>query len=554
MSPERRLPVVLGWHMHQPEYRDAATGEFAQPWTYLHAIKDYVDMAAHLEANPAARAVVNFAPVLLDQIDAYCAQLDDLAAGGRLADPLLAALAAPAPPRERNARAALVRMALRAHRERMIERYPPFRRLVDIATAALADPERCDFLGDAFVDNLLAWYHLAWLGETVKRSDARVARLLNHPGPYGLAQRRLIVSIIAELLHGLRPRYRALAERGQIEPSMSPYAHPLVPLLLDFECAHESAPDSALPAASGYPGGAQRVRWHLRTGIATFQRWFGAAAGGCWPSEGAVSDATLAMLAEEGFHWAATGAQVLRNSLGRDAPHAHYRHASGISLFARDDALSDRIGFHYSSWHGDDAVADLTRALTAIGAQADADACVVLMLDGENAWEYYPDNAFHFLSALYDRLAVTPRIELTTCAALRERVPARPLPHVVAGSWVHGTLSTWIGAAEKNRAWDLLVAAKAAADAALATASAERRDAIERQLAVCEASDWFWWLGDYNPAAAVGEFERLFRRHLAQLYRLLGQPAPSALNEVLAEGHGAPAAGGTMRASDAPDP
>ena len=71
MDSPARLPVVLLWHMHQPQYRDALSGEYVLPWTYLHAIKDYTDMAAHLEENPAARAVVNFTPVLLDQLDEY---------------------------------------------------------------------------------------------------------------------------------------------------------------------------------------------------------------------------------------------------------------------------------------------------------------------------------------------------------------------------------------------------------------------------------------------------------------------------------------------------
>ncbi|MBF8270580.1 MAG: glycoside hydrolase, family 57, partial [Gammaproteobacteria bacterium] len=55
MGSEPKLDVVLCWHMHQPDYRDHLRNEFLQPWVYLHAIKDYVDMAAHLEAVPAAR-------------------------------------------------------------------------------------------------------------------------------------------------------------------------------------------------------------------------------------------------------------------------------------------------------------------------------------------------------------------------------------------------------------------------------------------------------------------------------------------------------------------
>ncbi|MGH8756106.1 MAG: hypothetical protein ACREU0_09885, partial [Burkholderiales bacterium] len=86
---ENRLDLVLLWHMHQPDYRDYTTGEFHLPWVYLHAIKDYTDMAWHLEHHPGIRAVVNFAPVLLDQIEDYADQF----AKGSLRDPLLRLLA-----------------------------------------------------------------------------------------------------------------------------------------------------------------------------------------------------------------------------------------------------------------------------------------------------------------------------------------------------------------------------------------------------------------------------------------------------------------------------
>ena len=55
--------------MHQPQYRNLLTGRQLRPWAYLHGIKDYVDMAVHLESVPEACAVVNFSPVLLEQLD-----------------------------------------------------------------------------------------------------------------------------------------------------------------------------------------------------------------------------------------------------------------------------------------------------------------------------------------------------------------------------------------------------------------------------------------------------------------------------------------------------
>ena len=74
MSDNARLKVVLLWHMHQPQYQDRVSGRYHLPWTYLHAIKDYTDMAAHLERHPKVHAVVNFVPVLLDQLEAYSNQ------------------------------------------------------------------------------------------------------------------------------------------------------------------------------------------------------------------------------------------------------------------------------------------------------------------------------------------------------------------------------------------------------------------------------------------------------------------------------------------------
>jgi alpha-amylase/alpha-mannosidase (GH57 family) len=67
------LQLIFCWHFHQPDYRDES-GTYILPWTYLHALKDYSDMATHLEHHPNMRAVVNFVPTLLEQLDDYGAQ------------------------------------------------------------------------------------------------------------------------------------------------------------------------------------------------------------------------------------------------------------------------------------------------------------------------------------------------------------------------------------------------------------------------------------------------------------------------------------------------
>lgn len=555
-----RLPVVLLWHMHQPHYRDALTGEYVLPWTYLHAIKDYTDMAAHLEADARARAVVNFTPVLLEQLEEIAARTaEHLQRGTRLPDPVLALLGPEPVPLDPQLRAEAIGACLRAQRTQMIERFAPYDELAKLARD-LATPERSVYASDQLVQDLAVWYHLAWLGETVRRGSTLAARLTERARHFTAADRRALLQLIADQVASVVPRFRALADAGRCELSMTPYGHPIVPLLFDFAAAREAVPGMPLPESPFYPGGAVRARWHIEEGLRIFARAFGRKPVGCWPSEGAVSEPTLRLLDECGFRWAASSSNVLRASLERSRPKVppgepdlhrpwHLKDTR-LACFFRDDALSDLIGFTYSRWHGDDAATNFVQQLAGIAERcAEAGQVVLVALDGENAWEHYPANGYYFLKALYRQVLEHPRLELTTLEACLDRglAPAR-LEQLVAGSWVHGTLSTWMGDPAKNRGWDLLCEAKRAFDAACASRQDPAwREVVSRQLALCESSDWFWWFGDYNPPDAVAQFDRLYRRQLINLYRLLGLEPPAALAEVICAGGGEPEQGGVMR-------
>lgn len=565
------MKVVLCWHMHQPEYRDLSSGEYELPWTYLHALKDYLDMVAHLEANPAACAVVNFAPVLLDQIEDYSQQLEHyFTRGAGLRDPVLGALVRVAHPAADTERLALLKKMLRVNRRRVVERFAAYSRLATMIDWFEANPASAIYISDQLITDATVWYHLGWIAETVRRTDIRIQRLQDKEQNYTLQDRLELLRIIQQLIDSLLPRYRRLAAEGRIELALSPYAHPIVPLLLEFDSAREAMPAVALPVSANYPGGEERAHWHLTQGLRTFERHFGLRPIGCWPSEGSVSAATLQLLQQHGLRWAASGETVLRNSIEasranqgfeppRDTVHRVYRHAgSSVDCFFRADELSDRIGFVYADWHADDAVANLVHELERIAedcvASGDAtaadNAVVSIILDGENAWEYYPENGYYFLDALYQKLAAHATLELTTFKRILEQrdLVRANLPALVAGSWVYGTFSTWIGDADKNRGWDMLCAAKQAYDHAMARGelTEQQCEQATQQLAACEGSDWFWWFGDYNPAAAVSDFERLFRCHLGNLYRTLGAPLPDDLSRSISRGGGNPERGGVM--------
>ena len=361
MSDKPKLNVVLMWHMHQPEYRDLRIDEYQLPWTYLHGIKDYVDMIAHLEQNTNACAVFNFAPVLLDQLQDYSKQISDyLNLGTPIRDPLLSALAEPVLPVDDEPCRKLISDCLRANQTHIIDRFEPYKKLADIAHTVLNNPDMLIYIDDQFIFDLLVWYHLGWMGETVRRDNDIIKQLELKEKSYSLYDRRQLLEVIGGLMSSIIPRYKELALQNRIELAMSPYAHPIVPLLLDIKSTCEAMPDAHLPVLENYPDGEQRSRWHLEKGIKTFQHHFGLTPTGCWPSEGSLSNDTLRLLDDAGFKWAASGGTVLHNSINASEPEdipcihkAYHINDKQAACFFRDDGLSDLIGFNYSDWHAD---------------------------------------------------------------------------------------------------------------------------------------------------------------------------------------------------------
>jgi alpha-amylase/alpha-mannosidase (GH57 family) len=567
---KRNADLVLLWHMHQPDYRDYSTGDFLLPWTYLHAIKDYTDMAYHLERHPKVRAVVNFVPVLLDQLEDYADQF----ATGNMRDPLLRMLTHEnTDALSAEQRQLVLDACFRSNHTKMISPYPAYKRLWELFNRLQADGEAAlSYLSGQFMADLLTWYHLAWCGESVRRENDLVVQLMSKAECFGVEDRRNLFALIGELIGGIIPRYRKLAESGQIEISATPHYHPLAPLLIDFASAKEAMPTTPLPQSQSYPGGRGRVAAHVAKAKQSHASRFGSEPTGMWPAEGSISTATLDVLAGEGCRWAASGEGVLANTLHRyrqsvpDRGQYLYRPyqmesgAEGLTCFFRDDRLSDLIGFEYSRWHGKDAARNFIEQIESIAKHApEGETPIVsVILDGENAWEYYPYNGFYFLDDLYSELDAHQYIHTSTYRDYLKQNPARPdsaraskLPGIVAGSWVYGDFSTWIGSKDKNRAWDLLCVAKQSYDMVMASGrlDPDEQAAAEKQLCSCESSDWFWWFGDYNPSHAVASFDRLFRHNLTELYRLLKLPAPQNLAEPISQGSGTPEAGGAMRRS-----
>jgi alpha-amylase/alpha-mannosidase (GH57 family) len=555
MTPPKLL-ISLYWHMHQPDYRDSITGEYVLPWTYLHAIKDYSDMAYHLEVNVKARVSFNYVPILLDQLEDYATQFKT----GKMRDPLLALLgkqSLDALPVDQCQ--LIVDSCFKSHHEKMLAPYAQYQRLYNLYQVASqsGDDINLQYFSGQYKADLLVWYHLAWMGESIRRDNKLVQLLVIKGSHFSYQDRRALFDLIGQVIAGLIPRYKALQQKGQIEISSTPHYHPILPLMLDFKCTLDAMPSATLPVNEQYEGGEARAISHIKNAQTSHLQRFGCKPIGMWPAEGAVSKESLLLMAQQGVQWAASGEGVLTHSLLKSNPskalvsrHEYLYRPYKVSnkedeivCFFRDDRLSDKIGFEYAKLHSTDAVRDFIGELEHIHAtfQRPENPVVSVILDGENAWEYYPYNGYYFLTELYQALANHPNIEMVTQSEILQAVQAPEessykvfcgnLPEIAAGSWVYGTLSTWIGSKDKNLGWDFLCDAKKVYDKVMqaGTLSAKEQKLCEEQLSVCEGSDWFWWLGDYNPASSASSFDRLYRRNLSNLYTLLQQPVPDQL-------------------------
>jgi hypothetical protein len=302
-----------------------------------------------------------------------------------------------------------------------------------------------------------------------------------------------------------------------------------------------SHPYVPLPMRFHYP---QDARCQLERARDYIRDRFGAEPRGLWPSEGSVSDEALAIAAETGFRWAATDNGVLSRTLGRTAgleetyrPYVWRQNGREMRMIFRDHYLSDLIGFVYQRLGPAEAAADFLNRIrdNARGILSSGrDALVPIILDGENAWEHYPENGRPFLRELYRSISADPSIQALTMTEALDQVEPQPLSHIFPGSWINANFDVWIGAEEDNVAWDYLLRARQTYDRATLPGAApltEREKTLAyEELLIAEGSDWCWWYGPEHSSDFRVEFDELYRSHLANVYRALRLPPPEELS------------------------
>ena len=501
------------WHMHQPFYKDLWTGEYKLPWTRLHALKDYAGMVRILEEFPRVRQTFNLVPSMVSQIEEYAA--------GTATDPFLDVALMDAETATEAQRNFMMRYLFQANVPRMIHRYPRYRELHEMHTRLSVQDLR----------DLQVLSQLAWFDEDVRAKDPQLIALVEKGRNYTLDDQAVMAKKQREQLALVMPTYRDFATRGQIEVSTTPFYHPILPLICDSDIARVAHPDVLLPPRYRYPLDAEeqlcRARFYMKEKI-------GIAPAGLWPSEGSVSDEALALATECGFKWAASDngvlARTLNQAAGVDETYRAYKWRQEnreLGLLFRDHFLSDLIGFSYQHMDAAAAAEDfLGRIRANTGGR---DVLVPIILDGENAWEWYPENGRPFLRALYERISAASDLEAVTVSEALQRFEPRSLDHIFPGSWINANFDIWIGAEEDNLAWEYLLDARRAFDHARNVPEGMRALARE-ELLIAEGSDWNWWYGPEHGSDNRPEFDQLYRDHLSNVYRAIGQAPPEALS------------------------
>ena len=550
----KTLSIAFLWHMHQPFYKDTLSGKYLMPWVRLHGVKDYFPMAALVEKFDSVKANFNLVPVLMEQINDYVEN--------NASDTHLDLTVKKAGALTQDEKVQLLENYFKVNFKRFIEpnaRYSEL--LIKKGMKSLSGPALARLLSDFSTQDYLdlqVLFNMAWFHSISIDEDTNLKGLKEKGRDYTEEDKKYIVSCQRNILSRILPLYKKLEDEGRIEITTTPYYHPILPLVCDTSIAHLSSPAMPLPEKRfAHP---EDARWQVKEAIRYHTAQFGRPPRGMWPSEGSVSDEAMDIIISSGIKWVATDEDILFKSLslyGKGAkrhglldrrliyqPYRLKRASGSAAMIFRDKNLSDMISFSYNGWDQTAAAGDLVGHFKNINANMRRDAdrgLVTIVMDGENAWEYYEDNGRTFFETLYSRLKSEDGINSTTVSGhLEIEPPRKTLDSVFPASWINHNFEIWIGQEQDNASWEYL--SKARADLAKLTKNIKKGAGISsssarkawRELYISEGSDWNWWYSGKLHSGNDNPFDKLYRSHLKNIYKILKSPPPDFLKNSIA--------------------
>jgi alpha-amylase/alpha-mannosidase (GH57 family) len=517
----KKLYLSFLWHMHQPYYMDESNHKISMPWVFLHCLKDYYDMPYYLQKHTKIKATFNLVPSLLEQIQAY--------SKNEYKDKLLEIMQKEVEFLSEYETEKLFEYLFLSNYENMIK---PLKRYDELYLKYQSHQSFEGIFTQEEILDLEILFLLSWCGNYLRQNNAFIKALLLQEKDYTHAQKTELFEELFAFIPTIIPYYQSLEAKGQISISTTPFYHPILPLLLDRQSAKDAKKEVMLPNSQAHYK--EFAQLQVEKTLEYYETLFGKKATGFWPSEGSVSLETMNLLAQNKISWACSDEEILYKTVLKSKQESLYfpyrltLQNQSIDLFFRDKYLSDLIGFEYSSKESNSAARDFLSHLHTIYLNSKQSCLVSVILDGENAWEYYPNNAQDFFKALYSLLEKEPWCETLLFDEVKQckELEYKEITHLATGSWINANFDIWIGSHEKNRAWELLDMTKNAFDLHKAHLDEICIEKIQKEFMIALGSDWFWWYGDDHYTVLKSKFDKLFRKHLKNIYGLMKAEIP----------------------------
>ena len=520
-----KAKVLFLFHMHQPYYVDMIEEKAVMPWVRLHGIKGYYDIPYLIDKLEKTKITVNLVPSLIEQIVLYTEK--------KISDIYLDLSLKPPSLMSDEEKLFLIDNFFSVNKKNFIEKHPNYKRLLELRGDSDDVEElkkRLILFKESDLRDLQALFNLSWFGFAARKEFKELNPLIEKQKGYTEGDIETIVDIQFKVLKRILPLYKKLLKQGKIEISISPYFHPILPLIIDSDIGKVALPDKPFPPKFSYP---EHAKAHIEEGIKLFEEIFEEKPKGMWPSEGSVSNDALNLISQCGLKWIATDEGILRKS-GFENCHKleflykAYKFKDRIYCFFRDRELSDKIGFVYYNMTPEEAKADfLSHLERVVRFNEKREPIIPVIFDGENPWEFYENLAEDFLFSLFKGIEDCNFAETQTFSEVLDNADCGVIEDIWPGSWINANFAIWIGHNEMNTAWSYL--GRTAAFFEKKAKEIEDKDLLrkaKKELMVAEGSDWFWWYGDDFQVKGQEKFDLLFLKHLTSVYKFLGENEP----------------------------
>lgn len=532
----KKLSIAFYWNFYQPCYGIKPENDYIMPWSRLYAVKDYLSTILIAEKFRNIKINLNISPTLIDDFEKY---------GEKNFHDIYSRLTL----KDENSftddeKKFILDNFFDVNFEKMIL---PNKNYLLLAQKLQKNPDINEFSRQEYAD-LTALFNLVWINPLHYKQYPEIKKLLAKGKNYTLEDREKIIQIQRNIIKRIIPEMKKLLKSGRLELTVSPYYHPVIPVLLDINDVIAGNKEN-LPLISNMKNTAKK---QITSAFSKFYEVFNEIPKSIWLPELAISDKTVKLLAELGIKQVVADESCFINSakeiLTRDFngnyenPYPilktyNYKTQNGdIRLIFRDALFPYIINYEYPQINARNSANDFYDRIKIIQSKIqnspDETHLLTLAMDGENYRDNYDDYGNSFLEKIYKYIASDNSLETVLLSNYTQKDNhIKPLERIKAGNSTSADFKSWVDEPAKNKAWEYLQ--KTYEDFEAFAQENPQSDLLEnayREILIAQASDWFWWYGEPNHSPHENIYDFMFRSHLKNVYELLNLEIPNFLD------------------------